>query len=42
MLEGTGVGVRVVVGGKGACSRGAPGVLGGDAVMDELALVFGD
>ena len=42
-MEGIGVGecVDVVVGVAGACARGAPGVLGGDAVRDELALVFG-
>ena len=42
-IEGIGVGERVddVVGVAGARSRGAPGVLGGDAVRDELALVLG-
>ena len=41
-IEGIGVGERVVVVGMTeARSRGAPGVLGGDAVRDELALVFG-
>ena len=41
-IEGIGVGERgVVFGATGARSRGAPGVLGGDAVRDELGLVFG-
>ena len=42
-IEGIGVGERVgvVVGVAGAYARGAPGVLGGDALMDELVLVFG-